>query len=449
MIFVMSKARHRVRGHTRRTLHGVTFVPSHESSHKGARKDVRPTALELFAGAGGLALGLRQAGYRVVGMVEMNKHATNTLDAAVAGGHLEGVVLRGKVGDLNLSGFKGVGLLSGGPPCQPFSNAGKQRGRFDDRDGWPVVLDTVKQLQPRRVLMENVRGLMSAKFADYRAMILSRLHDLGYDARFESFNAKDANVPQDRERVFLLAWRHGEPEYKRPNAQDLLMTPREAMAQAGLMHNESDDLRPPVPSAANSRWLHKHPPTMVFRGESRPASTMMARHGSGSVNLAWTEHMQPGARVVLDDSDPNPYIARALNIPIESFDDPDFDPLYDEEGHEHVDHMSRRSRGRGVLLAEVVQNRGDVFVVRVNGVEEVWPKEFVRPTQAELLRLSPEGVAAMQDFPPGYPFQGGYNARGKQAGNAVPPSLAAHVLSGFPSSDGPQMRLFKAAKGEI
>jgi len=99
--------------------------------------------------------------------------------------------------------------LSGGLPCPPFSIAGKQLGADDDRDMFPYMLKIVKNVHPRAVLIENVRGILSSRFAPFREKINKELDKLGFDTHWTSFNASDFGVPQNRLRVFLVALRRG------------------------------------------------------------------------------------------------------------------------------------------------------------------------------------------------------------------------------------------------
>ncbi|HMS72885.1 MAG TPA: DNA cytosine methyltransferase, partial [Baekduia sp.] len=103
------------------------------------------------------------------------------------------------VADEALAEFAGCDLLAGGVPCPPFSLAGKQLGKDDERDLFPAILDLTGQLQPRAVMIENVRGLLGNKFTEYRAEILKRLDALGYErAWWEILQAADYGVPQLR-----------------------------------------------------------------------------------------------------------------------------------------------------------------------------------------------------------------------------------------------------------
>jgi len=96
-------------------------------------------------------------------------------------------------------------LIAAGVPCPPFSIAGKQLGADDQRDMFPAALKIVAKIRPRAVMFENVPGLASAKFSDYRDRLLERLAKLGYDGEWRVLQASDYGVPQLRPRFILVA----------------------------------------------------------------------------------------------------------------------------------------------------------------------------------------------------------------------------------------------------
>ena len=105
--------------------------------------------------------------------------------------------------------WRGIDLLAGGLPCPPFSIAGKRLGADDDRNMFPAMLRIVEQTQPRGILIENVRGILTSPFASLRAEVDGQLDDLGFDSYWTAFNAVEFGVPQMRFRVFLVALRRG------------------------------------------------------------------------------------------------------------------------------------------------------------------------------------------------------------------------------------------------
>jgi DNA (cytosine-5)-methyltransferase 1 len=164
----------------------------------------RLTCLEICAGAGGQALGLEQAGFGHEAAVELDPDACQTLRLNRGSAWK---VVEEDVRTLDGRAFAGVDLLAGGVPCPPFSVAGKQLGAGDDRDLFPQALRLVAEAGPRAVLLENVRGLASARFADYRGQVVARLDELGYLTWWHLVQASDHGVPQLRPRFVLVAIR--------------------------------------------------------------------------------------------------------------------------------------------------------------------------------------------------------------------------------------------------
>ena len=160
------------------------------------------STLELCAGAGGEAVGLEQAGIEHAGLIEIDKHACETLRL----NRPEWKVLEKDLFQFtDASAFKGVDIVSGGLPCPPFSKAGKQLGHLDERNLFPIAIDIIDQLRPRAVMIENVRGILDAVFEDYRKGIKQQLKKLGYRVDWKLLQASDFGVPQLRPRVIFVA----------------------------------------------------------------------------------------------------------------------------------------------------------------------------------------------------------------------------------------------------
>jgi DNA (cytosine-5)-methyltransferase 1 len=159
------------------------------------------TCLEICAGAGGQSLGLERAGFSHVAAVEIDLDACETL----RWNRPEWNVVPRDVRRFEGTDFRGVDLLAGGVPCPPFSIAGKQLGADDERDLFPQALRLVEECEPTAVMLENVRGLSTARFARYRERVLDRLHELGYETGWQVLNASEYGVPQLRPRFILVA----------------------------------------------------------------------------------------------------------------------------------------------------------------------------------------------------------------------------------------------------
>ncbi|MBV1929122.1 MAG: DNA cytosine methyltransferase [Gammaproteobacteria bacterium] len=167
------------------------------------------TSLELCAGAGGQALGLHQAGFKHKLLIEIDKPACKTLEFNNAKHSLGWEkVIEGCVehfAENHAHEYKDIDLVAGGVPCPPFSKAGKQLGKDDERDLFPAALEIVEKTNPKAVMLENVSGLLEPKFDEYRTGIDQKLHSLGYETFWKLHNASDYGVPQLRPRVILVA----------------------------------------------------------------------------------------------------------------------------------------------------------------------------------------------------------------------------------------------------
>lgn len=159
--------------------------------------------VEACAGAGGQSLGLHKAGFSHSLAIEIDETAAETLRS-----NLQVRVAVGDVADSSVWDprcYAEVDLFAGGVPCPPFSAAGKQLGTSDERDLFAWAIEQVAMLQPRAVMLENVRGLAAPRFAAYRQRILDRLDELGYVGDWKLLHASDFGVPQLRPRFVLVA----------------------------------------------------------------------------------------------------------------------------------------------------------------------------------------------------------------------------------------------------
>lgn len=190
-------------------------------------------SIELFSGAGGLALGLEASGFEHVALVERNKDACATLRLNRPQWNL----IEADVRKVDFAELGPVDLVAGGPPCQPFSIGGKARGYDDLRDMFPQAVRAVRELRPKAFMFENVRGVLRQAFHDYVEYIrlqltypdfpisqniswdtnLQRLHKhhtskgridgLTYQVSIHLADAADYGVPQRRHRVFFVGFR--------------------------------------------------------------------------------------------------------------------------------------------------------------------------------------------------------------------------------------------------
>jgi DNA (cytosine-5)-methyltransferase 1 len=170
--------------------------------------------IDLFSGAGGLSLGLKQSRFEVVLAVEMNKHAAQTFKTNFK----EAKVFQGDVKELSFKKYKGVvNLVAGGPPCQPFSVAGAQKSHKDPRDLIPEFIRVVSEVNPDAFLLENVAGLVTPRHKGYFELALTELRSLGYCVTFKVHNAADYGVPQFRRRLIIVGTKDRDFEFPKPS----------------------------------------------------------------------------------------------------------------------------------------------------------------------------------------------------------------------------------------
>lgn len=203
-------------------------------------------AVELFAGAGGLAMGVRLAGFSSTALLEWSKPACDTVRLNQSRGYPLvadwPTPFEGDVRDFDWARagpcMEDIDLVAGGPPCQPFSMGGKHQAYDDTRDMFPATVKIIRTLRPKAFILENVKGLTRASFANYFQYILLQLEfpevtlrkaetwnlhferlqrekssgglhfsGLTYNVLPTLVNAADFGIPQKRERVFMVGFR--------------------------------------------------------------------------------------------------------------------------------------------------------------------------------------------------------------------------------------------------
>lgn len=160
-------------------------------------------SIEFCAGAGGQAIGLEMAGFRHTALVEIEPDFAQTLRL----NRPQWDVRACDMAEFDGRPFRGVELFTAGLPCPPFSVAGKQLGERDERNLFPAALRLIDEIQPKAVMIENVRGFLSAVFDEYRTHLKAQLAKLGYHVDWRLLNASDFGVPQLRPRVVIVAVR--------------------------------------------------------------------------------------------------------------------------------------------------------------------------------------------------------------------------------------------------
>ena len=180
------------------------------------------TCVEICAGAGGQALGLSMAGFSHLALVEYEQEYCNVLKK----NRPDWNVICADVKDFSGIPYRGkVDLFAGGVPCPPFSVAGKQLGKADERDLFPEAIRLIGEIEPKAIMLENVRGFLNPRFNAYRKEILESIEKLGYEVQIKLLNANDFGVPQLRPRVIIIGIKSDlkkEFTYPLPNPEETL-----------------------------------------------------------------------------------------------------------------------------------------------------------------------------------------------------------------------------------
>lgn len=161
-----------------------------------------PTAVTLFSGLGSSSKALRDLGYRVLTHDFMREACSSLVENGFD-------VVQGDIREVNFAGpeYRNVEVVVGGPPCQPFSQGGRNAGEDDPRDMIPDFIRCVAQTLPKFFILENVRGLASPRHRDYLERRVSELEALGYVVDHRVLDAADHGVAQARKRLFVMGIR--------------------------------------------------------------------------------------------------------------------------------------------------------------------------------------------------------------------------------------------------
>jgi len=381
-------------------------------------------SFELFVGAGGLALGISDAGFKHEGVIEWDNNACETIRLNQERGI--DLVRNWKLyqTDVRLFDFNQysgkIDLLAGGPPCQPFSIGGKHRGYLDKRDMFSEMVRAVRETYPKIVLVENVRGLVRKSFSKYFEYIilqftypeivrkdnenwqdhLSRLEryhtkancdGLSYRVVYRVLNAADYGVPQKRERVFIVGVRndiHMEWSFPKPtHSHEALLWSQWVTEEYWERHQVAKKERPHVSSKLKDRMKNLH--DIIFAPLEQPWRTV---------------------RDAISDL-PDPEDRNAGTIP----------------NHEFRPGARQYPGHTGSPLDEPSKTlkAGDHGVP---GGENM----LLRP-DGRIRYFTVRESARLQTFPDNYVFSGSWTESMRQLGNAVPVKLASFLTQNLRS----------------
>lgn len=371
----------------------------------------RLTTLELFAGAGGLALGGSAAGLEHLGVIEHDHDACETIRAnqrARISPATHWPLLQADVHQIDFRQWEGVEMITGGPPCQPFSIGGKHRGRDDRRNLFPEAIRAVRETSPRAFVFENVRGLTRAAFADYFHYIVLQLtypelrsnesedwrehlarlekhHTRGatitglqYRVVPRVLNAADYGVPQKRYRVFIVGFR--------TDVQQAWSFPEPSHSAAALARAK----------ATGAYWERHQVP-------SRCRTESLSGHAD-SLDALMTQPWRTVRDAITDLPDPTAPEANS---------DPNH--VFQPGARAYIGHTGSTLDEPGKTL-----KAGD------HGVPG--GENMLRYPDGRLRYFTVRESARLQTFPDTYVFTSSWTENMRQLGNAVPVELAGAVI---------------------
>lgn len=379
-------------------------------------------AVELFAGAGGLALGTSAAGFHHDAVIEWDHNACETVRENNRRGVIEWPLHEGDVREFDFRPHAGADMVSGGPPCQPFSIGGKHRGQDDRRNMFPEAVRAVREIQPKVVLLENVKGLMRSAFAKFFEYVtlqlaypelvqgeredwsdhLSRLErhhtrgkvkGLHYQVVFRRLNAADFGVPQRRERVFIVAFRSD------LGAQWSFPEPTHSLD--GLLHSQW----------VTGEYWDRHKVAKKDRGEIPfKHRARISRLKSGTF---WPEN---DAWLTVRDA--------IADLP---------DPRCNHNACPQLNHiLNAGARAYGGHTGSPIDEAAKTLKAGDHGVPG--GENMLAYNNGEVRYFTVRESARLQSFPDDYVFQGSWTETMRQLGNAVAVKLAHRVASSIAES---------------
>lgn len=232
--------------------------------------------LDLFAGCGGLSLGFEASGFRTIGY-EMVEEAVNTYNKNLKGKCYKEFLTVG----FEYPEMDKIDIIIGGPPCQPFSRFGNQKGMEDARDGFPIFIDAVRRIQPKIFMIENVANILG-RHKWYFDLIAEELAKLGYNIEYRILNAVNYGVPQNRERLICIGHK-GTFEF--PEMDENKVTVKEAIGDIMYLYDENTKFlteKQDTYIAAYEKKSHCITPRDLH--EEKPARTITCRNLAGATS---------------------------------------------------------------------------------------------------------------------------------------------------------------------
>ena len=387
---------------------------SDQISKELSAASIKPTAISLFAGAGGCSLGFQQAGFDVRFATDIDRDAVDSYRRNFPGTTCEAADVRdlGPEVLLDRIGLRSgeLDILLGGPPCQGFSSAGMKSGEDSRNSLVRHYVRLLEGIRPKWFVMENVEGLLTNDGGVHvRDAVEAFLH-AGYSVNLEKVYAQGYGVPQRRKRVLIVGNRLGH-DFVFPDTVTVFSG--SIFRKGEITFSTATGDLPPATTEADQALSHVGPPTnelqAYLRGEAKTVTDHFSPALSG-IQLERVRGLRPGQTM--------------KDLP------------------EHLQHESFRRRAfRRVMDGTPVERRGGApsglkrfFADEPSlTVTSAATREFVHPTEDRLLTL--RECARLQTFPDSFVFAGSAASRIQQIGNAIPPilarTLAEHIAKSY------------------
>ena len=395
--------------------------------------------IDLFAGAGGLSEGFVQAGFNIVGQVEMNRSAVDTLKTRmlyhelrrrnldsvyidyVLGERsrhqileeydLQGIdnsVLCEKIDDnygqvikklQKVTGKKRIDIIIGGPPCQAYSYIGRARDankmRSDQRNHlYKYYIEFLNAFRPSIFVFENVPGLVSAGNGQYLYDMRQRMHRIGYETDYRILNASDYGVPQNRKRIIMIGWNKNSSLQSYPSFQRI--------DKAYAVKDFLNDL-PVLPAGSNKGVMQKckENPTLRKLGITKNSFNLIVNHVTRPHNK---RDLAIYRRAVM-------LKRKGRNL------------RYNQLPARLKTHKNEESFLDRYKVIDIDTNESHTIVAHISKDGHF----YIHPDIKQNRSLSVREAARLQTFPDDFVFEGSRTATYEQVGNAVPVMMARKI----------------------